>query len=208
MRVVIFGATGGLGRQLVERGLAEEHVVTAFARSIPKLDAEAERLHRLAGNVLDPASVRAAVASQDAVICAIGVAPGKDPGRFYSEGTQQIVEAMQSQDIRRLICVSTWLVRESRRRAGPLVRIFVPLLQPRLFVDRERQEQVVRASGLNWTLVRPARLTNKPATGNYQVGTHLKLAARASISRADVADFLINQLADETYNRQAVTIRA
>ena len=207
MRVVIFGATGGLGRLLVERALAEGHVVMAFARSLRGLPVDGARLHGLAGNVLDPSSVRAAVAGQDAVICAVGVARGKNPGRLYSDGTRRIVEAVHAHDVRRLICVSTWLVGESRRRAGPLVRFFVPLSQPQLYRDRERQEQVVRDSGLDWTLVRPARLTNGPATGNYHVGPDLKLSALADVSRADVADFVLKELADGAYMRQAVTVK-
>ncbi len=150
MRIVIFGATGGLGRLLVERALAEGHVVTAFARSLRGLEVDGARLHGLAGNVLDPSSVRAAIAGQHAVICAFGAAPRKNPGRLYSDGTSRIVEAMHAHDVRRLICVSTWLVRESRRRAGPLVRFFVPLSQPQLYRDRERQEQVcVRVARLD-----------------------------------------------------------
>lgn len=207
MRIVIFGATGGLGRLLVDQALANGHTVTAFARNLDRLPATPTGLVGVAGNVLDREKVRAAVAGQDAVICAFGVRPGKNPGRLYSQGTHIVVEAMGAQGVSRLICVSTWLVRESRRNAGPLVRIFVPVLQPQLFRDRERQEAEVRESQLNWTLVRPARLTDGPPTGRYRVGGDLKLSARSHVSRADVADFVLHELADPTYIREAVTIR-
>lgn len=207
MRIVIFGATGGLGRLLVDQALASGHTVTAFARTLDRLPARSMELIGVAGNVLDEEKVRAAVGGQEVVICAFGVRPGKNPGRLYSRGTRVVVEAMRAQGVRRLICVSTWLVGESRRNAGPLVRVFVPLLQPQLFRDRERQERVVRDSQLDWTLVRPARLTDRPHSGTYHVGSDLKLSARSHVSRADVADFVLHELAAPTYVRQAVTIR-
>jgi putative NADH-flavin reductase len=220
LRIVVFGATGGLGRQIVAQALAEGHTVTAFARTPDALRIEDARLAVARGNVLDADAVRTAVAGQDVVVSAFGVKPGARPGRLYSDGTRNIVAAMQTDAMQtdamqtdrqasgaqRLICISTWLVGESRRQAGPLVRIFVPLLGRRLYRDRERQEALVRASGLDWILVRPARLTDGKPTGRYRSGARLKLRVTSHIARADAAAFVLGQVADDTYLRQAATV--
>jgi len=206
MRITVFGATGGLGRCIVEQALADGHVVTAFARDPDGLALAHPSLTFLAGNVLDSARVRAAIEGSDAVISAFGVKPGVNPGHLYSQGTHNIIAAMESAGVRRIVSVSTWLVRESRRRSGPLVRIFVPLLQPQLYRDRERQEDLIRETALDWIIVRPARLTDGSRTGRYRSSTALKLHATSHIARADVADFILRQLHDDTFMRQAPTL--
>ncbi len=206
MRIVVFGATGGLGRCIVEQALADGHTVTAVARNPDGSALAHPSLTFHAGNVLDPDRVRAAVEGSDAVISAFGVKPGIKPGRLYSDGTRNIITAMESAGVRRIVSVSTWLVRESRRRAGPLVRIFVPLLQPQLYRDRERQEALIRETPLDWIIVRPARLTDGSRTGRYRSGAALKLHATSHIARADVADFVLRQLRDDTFLRQAPSL--
>jgi putative NADH-flavin reductase len=215
LRIVVFGATGGLGRQIVAQALAAGHSVTAFARSPDALPLEDARLASVRGNVLDAEAVRAAVAGQDAVVSAFGVKPGARPGRLYADGTRNIIAAMQADRQpgghttgARLVCVSTWLVGGSRRRAGPLVRVFVPLVGRRLYRERERQEALVRASDLDWILVRPARLTDGKLSGRYRSGPRLKLRATSHIARANAAAFVVAQLSDDTYLRQAVTVSA
>lgn len=206
MRITVFGATGGLGRVVVAQVLAAGHEVVASARRPDALDLTATGLTFVAADVLDPDRVRAALHGSDAVINVIGVKPGVSPGRLYSDGTRAILDAMTTAHVRRLLCVSTWLVRESRRRAAPAVRVLVPLLQPELYLDRERQEALVRESPLDWTIVRPSRLTNGRRTGRYRVGIELPLHATSHISRADVADFLVARLAGDAYVRRAVTV--
>ncbi len=206
MRIAVFGATGGLGRCIVEQALAEGHEIVGFARKPDGLPGTKSHLTFVAGNVLDPEAVQRAVAGCDGVISAFGVKPGAPVGHLYSDGARTLVTAMEAAGVRRLVSISTWLVGASRRRAGPLVRLFVPLLQPELFRDRERQEAVIRESLLDWILVRPSRLTDGRRVGRYRAGTDLKLRASAHISRADVAHFVLKQLRDDTYLRQATTV--
>jgi putative NADH-flavin reductase len=206
MRITVLGATGGLGRCVVEQALAAGYQVTACARRPGALDLSNPGLTFVAADVLNLEQVRAAVEGSDAVISTFGVKPGVSPGHLYSDGTRTLLAAMATARVRRLICVSTWLVLDSRRRAGPLIRVFVPLLQPDLYRDRERQEALVRASALDWTIVRPSRLTEGRRTGRYRSGTNLRLRATSHVSRADVAEFLLKQLAVDSDVHRAVTV--
>ena len=206
MRIAVFGATGGLGSLLVKQALAQGHTVTAFVRNPAAVTIRHERLALVQGDVRDPAQVAVAVAGQDAVITALGTRPGAPTGTFYSDSTRTIVGAMRAAGVRRLVCVSSWVVRESRKRAGPIGNLVVPLFPGRLYADRERQEQIVRDSGLDWIIVRPARLVDRPARGIYRSGPRLSMRIVAGISRADVAEFVLKQVRDDTYLRQAVSV--
>jgi putative NADH-flavin reductase len=206
MRIAIFGATGGLGRLVVEQALAQGHAVTAFVRNPAALALQHERLTLVQGDVRDPARVAAAVAGQDAVVTALGTRHGAPTGTFYSDSTRAVIAAMRASGARRLVCVSSWVVRESRRHAGLIGNLIVPLFPGRLYADRERQEQVVRESGLDWNIVRPARLVDRPARGTYRSGTHIRVRVVSGIARADVAAFVLRQVSDDTYLRQAVTV--
>jgi uncharacterized protein YbjT (DUF2867 family) len=141
------------------------------------------------------------------VIVALGVKPTERAGRFYSESTEAIVRAMTQRGARRLICVSSWVVRDSLRHADALTRLIGPALLHRLYADRERQEAVVRASELDWVIVRPARLTDGARTGAARGGPDLAIGLMASVSRADAADFVLRHLTDDAYLRQAVGVR-
>jgi putative NADH-flavin reductase len=207
MRVAIFGATGGLGRLLTAGALAGGHAVTVLARTPATLGDLAPRLAVVRGAVGDLAAVEAVVGGQDAVIVALGVKPTEHAGTFYSDSTATIVRAMRERGARRLICVSSWVVRDSLRHADPLSRVIGPLLLRGLYVDRERQEAAVRASGLEWVLVRPARLTDGARTGAARGAPDLAIGLTARVTRADAADFVLSHLTDDTYLRQAVGIR-
>lgn len=207
MRVLVFGATGGTGRQLVRQALRRGHAVIAFARrpdAVPDRDA---RLTIVQGDVLDPRAVDQAVAGADAVLSALGTPPWS-PGRVLSGGTQNIVVAMQRRRVYRLVCQTSLGIGDSKGELGwPYNYILIPLLLRRAFAEKERQERQVQESGLDWILVRPGTLTNGRATGRIWAWLpgepHPKLPV---ISRADVAGFMLDQLASATYLRKAVGI--
>jgi len=164
--VLIFGATGGTGRELVRQALERGHSVTAFARD-PSALGERDGLRRLAGDVLDVAAVERAVAGHDVVLCAMG-APATKPGNVRSQGTRNIVTAMEETGPRRLICQSTIGIGETRPLLPPRYRYLIaPLLLRRTFAEHARQEAVVRSSDLEWTIVRAGALTDGDATGSY-----------------------------------------
>ncbi len=201
MRVLIVGATGGTGRQLVSQALELGHEVTAFARSRDRLRIQHERLRLMQGNVLDYPSLEAAVRGHDAVLCALGHKRWFYPNRILSAGTRNLVRAMETHGVRRLVCETALGIADSRGRAGLAYTLFVaPFILPFYFRDKERQEAVIRASSLDWVIVRPGALSNGPRRGGYLHGPdvgHWLWPCR--ISRAEVAEFMLRQLADDTY---------
>ena len=219
MRLAIFGPSGGTGRRLVERAIAEGHDVTAFVRNPSRVTARHERLHFVVGDAFDLASVREAVAGNEAVICVLGSRqpsnplhprrPG-DPHGVGSAGAENIIAAMKEHGLRRFVCQTAWGVGESRQDPGIAGAFFMNVLVPPLlrdeYADKEAQEKIVAESDLDWIVVRPMILTNGPWTNDYRADVDLKPGRRPYISRADVADFLLKQLTDDTFVRKTPAI--
>lgn len=205
MKVIIFGATGTIGRQLVEQALRQGHRVTAFARRPDALKLDHHCLDLCAGDVLDRQAVAEAVRGHDAVVIALGA--GRK-GTVRSVGTRHIIEAMQRHGVRRLSCLSTLGAGDSRAHLNFFwKRIMFGFLLRDAYADHQAQEAVVERSDLDWTIVRPGAFTDGPATGIYKHGfpttePDLKL----KISRADIAGFMLRQLTDDTYLRQAPSL--
>jgi len=165
--------------------------------------------------VFRQASVEEAIANQDAVLCAIGghdrlrVALSGHPRQkgLCTVGTSNILDAMKKYGVSRFICLSAWGVGDSFDRL-PFVfkHIILPLLMKEEYEDKEAQEQLIRQSSLDWTIVRPSRLTNGPRTGRYRMQAGLEFSGRSHISRADVADSMLRQLTDPTFRQQCVEV--
>jgi putative NADH-flavin reductase len=201
MRVLIIGATGGTGRQLVSQALEGGHRVTAFVRDPHRVGLRHERLMVAQGNVLDYPSLESAVRGQDGVLCALGHKRWFYPNRILSRGTENLVRAMETHGVRRLVCETALGIGDSRGRAGLYYTLFVaPFILPFYFRDKERQEDVIRASSLDWVIVRPGMLTNGTRRGAYRHGPDLgHWLWTCRISRADVAEFMLRQLAENRY---------
>jgi len=202
MKVLVLGSTGGTGLELLEQSLEEGHEVTAFARRPDALRLKHPKLRVRQGDVLDYPSVETAVQGQDAVLSALGVRRlGKNT--ILSDGTRNLIQAMQRKGVRRLVVESSLGVGDSAGQLGPLYNFFLlPLILKRIFQDKEVQESLVRASTLEWIVVRPAVLTNGPRTGRYKAGFSRGARIKAKISRADTAEFMLKQLTDDKYLRQ------
>jgi putative NADH-flavin reductase len=200
MKIVVFGPTGGTGRELVVQGLEQGHEVTAFARRPDALGVNHQRLSWVGGDVLDPAAVKQVVPGHDAVLCAIG-APASDRTGVREAGTRHIIDAMMSSGPRRLICLASLGYGDSRAILPLHMKyLVVPLFLRHAFADHERQEACIKASDLDWIVVRPAALTDGPRTQVYRHGFPvIERGGRLRISRADVADFMLKQLSDDTY---------
>lgn len=205
MKVAVFGSTGSIGRHLVEQALEQEHMVTAFARDPAKLEIEHANLTAVQGDALDPASVEKAVDGQDAVLCALGAGA---KGAIRTEGTRNIVRAMEKAGVSRLICLSTLGVGDSRDSLNFFWKyIMFGLLLRGAYADHVNQEDAVRESGLDWTLVRPGAFTDGGRTGEYRHGfPSADKTIKAKISRADVADFMLKQLTDRTYLKETPSL--
>jgi len=209
MKVVVIGATGTIGRLAVEQMLEVGHEVTAFARNPSSLDLVHENLTLAPGNARDLTAVKLAVAGQDAVVVTLG--SGKSlTSRIRSEGTMAVIQAMQAEGIHRLIVQSTLGAHESWPNLNFWwKRVMFGGILKKVFKDHELQEQLVRASGLDWTIVRPGAFSDAPLGGEYREAfgpeqRKLKL----TIGRADIAAFLKRQLTETTYLRRAVAISA
>ena len=206
MNILVFGSTGSIGAQLLQQGLANGHRITAFARDITKITVTHEHLKTVQGDVLDPASVAAAMGhgaiTYDAVIIVLGAGM---KGGVRAKGTLNIIQAMQQMKIKRLICQSTLGAGDSRGNLNFFWKyiMFGGLLK-QAYADHQQQEQIVRASGLDWTIVRPGAFIDGKSTGKYRHGfaTDDK-TTQLKISRADVAAFLLKQLSDSRYLYQS-----
>jgi putative NADH-flavin reductase len=207
MKVVILGATGGTGRELVKQALELGHDVTGFVRDPSKLKAEHKRLSVVQGNMLDPESLERAVAGQDAVVSALG-SPGLGKSIDLSEGTANIIRVMDKLGVKRLIFESTVGIDDSRDHAPWIARkFFFPVVLKNVFTDKEIQEKYIKASDLDWTIVRPAKLTNGPRKGKYRFGDEInERAVSKTISRADTAEFMLKQLTDDSFVRKTPAV--
>lgn len=196
MRVLIIGATGGTGRELVRQALERGHEVTALARNPARVVQGYERLRVRSGNVLDYASVSEAVEGQDAVLSALGHKRWLGPSNILSEGTANVVRAMKERGVKRLVVVTALGVSDSRFRMGLYYTLFViPIILPFYWFDKARQERVVRESGLDWTIVRPGQLTNRPSRGVRKHGAGVgSFLWTVRMPRADVAAFMLDKL--------------
>ena len=204
MKLLVFGATGGTGRELLKQSLDQGHEVTAFVRDPSRLgDIGHTNLRTVTGNVLDPAAVKSTVPGHDAVLCAIGAGPKRTTIR--EQGTRIVIEAMETANVKRLVCLSSFGVGDSRADLSLFTRyVVVGIFLRHAFADHERQEAAVRKSALDWTLVRPPHLKEGAHTGIYQHGLTLAYGnIKGWISRADLADFMLKQLDDDHYIRQA-----
>ncbi len=205
MKSLIFGATGTLGIHILNQSLAAGHTVTAFVRTPSKLTVEHANLNIVQGDVLrDADKVASAVAGQDAVLVALGAGL---KGRVRSEGTGNIVAAMEHAGVCRLICQTTLGAGDSFGNLSLKWRFVFRVPLRWALLDHQRQEEWVRQSKLDWTIVRPAAFTDGPVTNRYKHGfpaSEQNLAL--SISRADVAHFMLRQLEDDSYHSQIVSL--
>jgi len=208
MKLAVFGATGGTGRQLVAQAIELGHDVTVIARTPAAVDLRSEQLTIVPGDVLDLSSFKRWIFGQDAVISALGV-NHRRPTTVYSEGTGNIVQAMRGAGVRRLIGLSSagleipddtpWMMRQT-------IRLVIQPMYKHAYEDMKRMEEKLRKSGLDWTVIRPPRLTNGPRTGVYRTALHLHLAQASGVSRADLADYMLRSLQDSSSYQAIVEI--
>jgi putative NADH-flavin reductase len=205
-RVLIIGASKGIGLAAVNRALACGHKVRALARSAGRIEINNANLEKRKGNALDPDDVTSALVGIDAVIQVLGVAAGPGmifgPIRLFSDSTRVLVPAMQKASVSRLICVTGFGAGDSRSKVDCLQGMMFRLVLGRAYDDKDVQERLIRKSNLDWVIVRPVILTSGPRIGRYRVLVDPKLWRNGFMSRADVADFLVRQIEDDTYLRK------
>ncbi len=196
-----------IGQQLVKQALEQGHSVTAFARNPAKLDIQHANLNIVRGDVMNLPSVEKAVRGQDAVVCVLGA--GKNmTSKIRSQGTQNIIQAMEKAGIRRLICQSTLGAGDSWGNLNFYWKyIMFGFLLRKVFADHQLQEQYVQQSSLDWTIIRPGAFVEGIRTGNYRHGfPGSDRTLELKISRGDVADFILKQLSDDSYLCKAASL--
>lgn len=205
MRILVIGGTRGVGREVVQQALERGHQVVALARKPSKVKIQDARLSVAEGDVMKPEALDAAMANVDAVVCALGHRRWLGPSNTLSEGTRNLVRAMEKHGVKRFVVVTSLGVGDSTGRLGVYYTLFtIPFILPFYWYDKGRQERIVRDSSLDWVIVRPGQLTNGRKRGVYKHGPRVgNFVWSVSISRADVADFMLNQLGETPYLRQA-----
>lgn len=207
MKVTVFGATGGTGKQVVEQALAAGHEVTALVRN-PAVVPERDGLRVVQGDVLDLAAVEAAVTGSDVIVSAVGVSDRK-PTKVYSEGVGNMLRAMKAEGQRRIIVVSADGV-EPNPNVNIGQRLVMALVVARIFrhqwTDMLTMEHDLEAADVDWTILRPPRLNDGERTGTYRTSPNEPMKDSSNISRSDLADFIVTHLADEASYRRLVWI--
>jgi putative NADH-flavin reductase len=205
MRLFILGASGGTGRELVDQALERQHRVTALVRSPQKLAPPREGLTVVQGDPLRAEAIGAALAGHDAVLSALGP-PGPGRTTVTSDGARATVAAMRAAGLRRLLILGVAVLFED---AGVLAALLRRTFLRNVAHDSAEMERIVRASELDWTIARPPRLTNGPRTARYGVADdHLPPGAggTATLSRADLANFLLDEVERQTHIRRVIGI--
>lgn len=204
MRLLVFGASGQTGLELVRQALDRRHTVTAFVRRPDPFPPTASPIQLVHGNVADYQAVATAVLGHDAVVSALGVGIPLRHDPNVIVGVQHILRAMQEHHVRRLIYLSFIGVRDSRAAVGFILRYVARIPLRHEIADHEAKEALVKASELDWTIVRPPKLTNGPRTGRYRSGEQITTwKPLPLLSRADVVDFILHELAHPRFVRRA-----
>lgn len=199
-KIAIFGATGKTGRRVLHRALDAGLSVQALVRDPAKVTTRSDQLTLVRGDVLDRDAVDETVAGVDAVLSLFGQVKGS-PRTLQTDGTQLIVDAMKRHGVNRLVTLSGGGLRAAEDRPGPadhVMRLLLKGLAGHVLADAEGHLRVLRDSGLDWTVVRGPRLTEDPGQGHYRVG-HVGDGTGMSISRDDLADFIITQIDDPSH---------
>lgn len=203
MRFLVIGASKGIGLEVVRYGLERGHEIRAFARSADKIDIEDPKLEKRVGDALDAEDVANALSGVDAVIVALGVPKTLGalarPTTLFSDATRTLLPAMSAAGVRRLLVVTGFGAGDSRSKISTVEKLPFRAFLGRAYADKSVQEELVRESGLDWTIARPGILMNRPASKAYEVLVEPEDWHNGLISRGDVAHFLVHAAEDGSY---------
>lgn len=202
MKVIVFGATGKTGQHVLHLALNQGHEVTAFGRSVDRIDIDDPALETHKGDVFDHDSVTGAVVGHDAVIVCLGSTGLRDKTTLAS-GTAVVIDAMVAHDVQRLVVMSAVGVGDSWQQIPLGSRLLFRTMLRNVFNDHQAQEAMVEQSPLDWTIVRAAILKDNPATGLY---TATNTGPNIRITRADAAAALVDQLDNTTNSRASISV--
>lgn len=207
MKLLVFGANGGIGCQVVEQALAGGHSVRAVVRNPASLSLEHESLEIVRGDILELSSIAPYFVGIDAVISSIG-ANSLKPTTLYSAGMANVIKGMKEAGVTRVTCISSAPLEVGKEipfYERALMRLVLRPLLRNPYADHRRMEDELEASQLDWTIIRAPRLTNGAHTGRYKIGLNKHLSA-LGLSRADVADYIVKYLGDKAAYRSRVEL--
>ncbi len=200
-KVIVFGATGTVGKHIVDQALSANYQVTAFCRNKAKLNTLADtQLSVVEGDVLNPHCVAESIKGHDVVIIALGSGKSRK-GKVRSDGTKNIIAGMSEHGVKRLICQTTLGTGDSQSNLNFFWKyIMFGWFLKQVFLDHELQETYVRHSELEWTIIRPGAFTDGSLSRSYKHGfSRSEKKLKLKISRADVAHFILKQVQSNTY---------
>ena len=206
--IIVFGATGGTGRLVVEQALQAGHQVTVVVRNPDKFTLQHHQLRIIMGDVFQPGPFENEIGGQDVIVSCLGIQK-REPTTVYSEGVSNIIDAMQKQNVNRIVCLSAGAVIVPPKSAFMTKFITKNILQwifKYSYADMLIMEKILKESHLNWTVIRPPWLRDTRHTGKYRTTINAHLSNPSKISRADLADYIVNHLTDEKTFKSRVEI--
>ncbi len=206
MKILILGATGGTGQELLSQAIGHNYEVTTLVRDPSKLKIKHPLLSVVNGNILDKKLLAQILEGKDAVISSIGVGKSLKSRNLIANAIGLLIPMMAEKKVSRLIFISAFGVGETFAQANFIQKVIFRLPLKNIYADKAKGDEQIRNSKLDWTLIYPVLLTNKPLTGKYKVGENLPMKGMPKISRANVAHFMIRQLSDNSYVKKSVII--
>ncbi len=199
MKVLIIGGTRGIGYALTTLLAGEGDITTTvLARNPEKINAEFTQVRVIKGSAADGSTMQSAMKDQDAVVSCIGVPITFKPVTLFSTAASHLVSYGTPEQ--KIICVTGIGAGDTKSHGGFLYdKIFKPLLLKTIYEDKDREEEIIRTSSLNWQIIRPAGLTNGKRTGKYKIITDLAGITSRWISRRDVADYILKELRNPSH---------
>lgn len=206
MKIVVFGASGGTGQELLRQGVAQGHEVTAFVRD-PKSVTGGDRLRVVVGDARDASAVVLAMAGQEAVLSALGSRSLGDE-TLLPESMTHILAAMRHEGVRRLIVLgASGVWPGAGKRLSPVAQLFLRVIQAtalkKPFNSQRRMQELIRLSDTEWTVVQPPRLLNTAGRGTWRIDAEALPTNGTTIARADVATFMLQQLTTGEWVRKS-----
>ncbi|MEN9223950.1 MAG: NAD(P)H-binding protein [Thermostichus sp. HHBFW_bins_43] len=206
--LALFGGSGATGQQVISQALAQGLRVRTLVRPTASIAVPSDAVEIRVGSLQSSGDVEDTLRGCEAVCCVFGPRP-PFTDLFCAEATQVIVDAMHRCKVERIVCQTGAMIGEYRQNRTRPFQLLVELFKrvsPALAEDRAQQEQILRSSGLNWTLVKPPKLVNTPAQGALAIGTEVKVGLGSQLSRVDLACFLVQEILVPQYSEKAVFI--
>jgi putative NADH-flavin reductase len=202
-KIALFGASGQTGQEFLDQALKEGYSIKALVRTPAKISQQSPNLEIIQGDVLNNGDVEKTVADTEIVVSLFGHVKGS-PEWLQTNGTENIIKAMKKHQVERIISLSGGglpFEKDQPKFPDKMIRFIMKVAVPKVLKDAERHAEVLEKSGLKWTIVRGPRLTNDPKKGEYRVGW-VGVNASTKVGRADLADFILDEVEKEAYNEQ------